>query len=65
MSDRGFQNLTLKASCTCRSTVPHNEHDGLESMAVIVPAAALPIVVLGLPNCGWFNRLNASTLNSV
>ncbi len=32
--------------------LPQSEQDGLESIAVIVPTAALPIVVLGLANCG-------------
>ena len=48
-----------------RSVVPQRAHDGLASIAVIWPKAALPNVVFGLPNCGWFRTLNASTRNSV
>ena len=46
-------------------SVPQSEHDGLDSIAEMTPAEALPIVVFGLANCGWFSRLNASIRNSV
>ena len=40
---------TILGSVTaCRSTVPHSEHDGLDSIDVMMPAEALPMVVLGV-----------------
>ncbi len=60
-----FQNLALNASCTCRSVVPHNAHDGLASIAEIVPNAAFPNWPFGFANCGWLKMLNASMRNSV
>src|SRR5262249_26073975 len=53
------------ASCTCRSVVPQKAHDELASIDEMVPNAALPNCPFGLANCGWLNRLNASTRSSV
>src|SRR5947208_1896768 len=59
------QNFIFTATCTCRSVVPHSAHDGLASIAEMVPNAELPSWPLGLANCGWFRMLNASIRASV
>src|SRR5215475_7369108 len=58
------QKRSFTASCTCRSVVPQVAHDGLASIAEIVPNAALPNVVFGLANCGWFRTLKISSRSS-
>ena len=47
-----------------RSVVPQVAHAGFASIAVMVPKAALPNVVLGSANCGWLRMLKASTRSS-
>ena len=63
-SARPAQNLSFTASCICRSVVPHVAHDGLASIAEIVPNAALPNWPFGFANCGWFSRLKISSRSS-
>ena len=46
------QKLSFAANWMLRSVVPHSEQDGLDSIDVIVPTAALPIVVFGLRTAG-------------
>src|SRR5213593_3928392 len=58
------QNLSLTATCICRSVVPHSAHEGLASIAEIVPNAELPSCPFGFANCGWFSRLNTSSRSS-
>jgi hypothetical protein len=45
------QNRTLNAIWMLRSVVPHSAHDGLGSIAEIVPNAALPNWLFGCANC--------------
>ena len=58
------QNFTLNATWTFRSVVPQRAHDGLASIAEIVPKAALPTTPFGFPSGGVFVKLNISVRNS-
>ena len=46
------QNFIFSATWTWRSVVPHSEHEGLASIAEIVPNAAFPSCPFGFANCG-------------